>query len=168
MRRLFWILLAVCTLLTGCRQRVEYTTVEIKDPVRHYYPILRGQELVIIGKLTNTGSIPLVIEDVQPSCGCIVTDFKGRMMIPPGQFMFVTIRYDSKKNVGKVEHAVRFWGNILPDGMAQLRFDVNVVPDASYHHDYEELYENSLSASELRDLVTGTGSETGLGYYTDL
>ena len=52
--------------------------------------------------------------------------------------------------------------------MAQLRFDVNVVPDASYHHDYEELYENSLSASELRDLVTGTGSETGLGYYTDL
>lgn len=168
MRRLFWILLAFCTLLTGCRQRVEYTTVEIKDPVRHYYPILRGQELVIIGKLTNTGSIPLVIEDVQPSCGCIVTDFKGRMMIPPGQFMFVTIRYDSKKNVGKVEHAVRFWGNILPDGMAQMRFDVNVVPDASYHHDYEELYENSLSASELRDLVTGTGSETGLGYYTDL
>lgn len=168
MRRFIWILLALCTLLTGCRQRVEYTTVEIKDPVRHYYPILRGQELLIIAKLTNTGNIPLVIEDVQPSCGCIVTDFKGRTMVPPGKFMFVSIRYDSKKNVGQVDHAVRFWGNIQPDGMAQLRFDVNVVPDASYHHDYEELYENSLSASELRDLVTGTGSETGLGYYTDL
>ena len=105
MRRFIWILLALCTLLTGCRQRVEYTTVEIKDPVRHYYPILRGQELLIIAKLTNTGNIPLVIEDVQPSCGCIVTDFKGRTMVPPGKFMFVSIRYDSKKNVGQVDHA---------------------------------------------------------------
>lgn len=166
-RRLFWVFLALCALLTGCRQKLEYTTVELKDPVRHYYPILRGQELTIIGKLTNTGEKPLVVQDVQPSCGCIVTDFKGAVMIPPGQFMFVTIRYDSKKNVGKVEHSVRFWGNIYPDGMAQMRFDVNVVPDASYHHDYEELYENSLPAQTLRDLVTGTGAETGLGYYVD-
>ena len=166
-RRLIFILFAICALLTSCKQKMEYTTVEIKDPVRHYYPILRGQELIIIGKLTNTGDKPLLIQDVQPSCGCIVTDFKGKILIPPGQFMYVTIRYDSKKNVGKVEHSVRFWGNILPDGMAQLRFDVNVVPDASYHHDYEELYENSLSARELRDLVSGIGAETGLGYYVD-
>lgn len=167
-KRFILILIVLCALLTACRQKMEYTTVELTDPVRHYYPILRGQELIIIGKLTNTGDKPLLVQDVQPSCGCMVTDFKGRVLVPPGQFMFVTIRYDSKKNVGKVEHSVRFWGNIYPDGMAQMRFDVNVVPDASYHHDYEELYENSLTGQEMRDLVSGIGAETGLGYYVDL
>ena len=168
MKRRLILLLLLCVVLPGCNQRLEYTSVELKDPVRHYYPILQGQELMIITKLTNTGDVPLVVEDVQPSCGCIATDFKGKTMIPPGQFMFVTIRYDSKKNVGKVEHAVRFWGNIRPDGMAMMRFDVNVVPDANYHRDYEELYEEDKSAGGLRDLITGTGTETGLGYYTDL
>ena len=55
-KRFIFILFAVCALLTSCKQKMEYTTVEIKDPVRHYYPILRGQELIIIGKLTNTAA----------------------------------------------------------------------------------------------------------------
>ncbi len=168
MKRFILIILLAVAALAGCRQKLEYTTVELADPVRHYYPILQGQELTIIAKLTNTGEVPLLVEDVQPSCGCMVTDFKGDVMVPPDQSMFVTVRYSSYKNVGKVEHSLRFWGNIKPDGMAELRFDVNVVPDANFHRDYEELYQENLPAASLRDLVTGTGSETGLGYYTDL
>ena len=162
----------LCIILTlglcSCHTKLGLTTVELADPVRHYYPILQGQELTVIAKLTNTGDTPLVITDVQPSCGCITTDFKGDTMIPPDQYMYVTIKYDSNKNVGLVEHSVRFWGNIEPDGMAQMRFDVNIVPDANYHHDYEELHDKSQTGGVLKDLVTGTGQDTGLGYYTDL
>lgn len=167
MRRI--ILFAILALsLSSCHGKLGLTTVELADPIRHYYPILQGQELTIIAKLTNTGEEPLVVTDIQPSCGCITTDFKGDTMIPPGQYLYVTIKYDSNKNVGLVEHAVRFWGNISPDGMAQMRFDVNVVPDANYHHDYEELYDKDQFGGTLKDLVTGTGRDTGLGYYTDL
>ena len=161
---IIFLILALCS----CSRRLGLTSVELADPVRHYYPILRGQELIVIAKLTNTGDTPLVVTDVQPSCGCITTDFKGDTMIPPGQSMYVTMKYDSKKNVGLVEHSVRFWGNIEPDGMAQMRFDVNVVPDANYHHDYEELYDKEQFGGTLKDLVNGTGRDTGLGYYTDL
>ena len=167
MKRFFPILL-LALLLCGCTHKVAYTTVSIKDPIRHDYPILRGQELTLAVRVDNTGKVPLVIKDIQSSCGCIVVDSGGEKVVPPDRFIYVLLRYDSRKNVGKVEHAVRFWGNILPAGMAEMRFDVNVVPDANYHHDYEELVEKDRRKElTIRDFVDGVNSETGLGYYVD-
>ena len=163
------ILLYICFLaaLMSCTNRVAYTTVEIKDPVRHYYPILQGQDLLVMVRISNTGKVPLVIKDIQPSCGCIILENDHEIVVPPGRSIFASMKYDSRKNVGKVEHTVRFWGNILPQGMAEMRFDVNVVPDASYHHDYEEMYDQNESMKKLKDFVDGTNGEHGLGYYVD-
>ena len=166
MKRVLLLLLSLLALV-GCSRKVQYTTVEIKDPVRHYYPILQGQELTVMIRIQNKGKVPLVVKDIQPSCGCIILESDHEMVVPPERSMMVTLKYDSRKNVGKVEHAIRFWGNISPSGMAEMRFDVNVVPDASYHHDYEELFDKTTNAQRIRDLVDGTGSETGLGYYVD-
>ena len=161
------IYIGILLLMLSCTNRVAYTTVDIKDPVRHYYPILQGQELLVMVRITNTGKVPLVVKDVQPSCGCIILESERELVVPPGRFVFTSLRYDSRKNVGKVEHSIRFWGNIQPAGMAEMRFDVNVVPDASYHHDYEEMYDQAESMKKLKDFVDGTNGELGLGYYTD-
>lgn len=165
MKRTILILSAMLALLS-CTGRIEYTTVEIRDPVRHYYPILQGQELTVTVRLDNTGKVPLVIRDIQPSCGCIVLDGDDNLVVPPERFLFVTLRYDSRKNVGKVEHSIRFWGNIKPEGMAEMRFDVNVVPDASYHKDYEEMFDKEASAQRYKDWIDGS-APTGRGYYVD-
>ena len=161
------VIIAFLLVLMSCSSRVAYTTVDIKDPVRHYYPILQGQELLVMVRITNTGKVPLVVKDIQPSCGCIVIESDQELVVPPGRFVFTSLKYDSRKNVGKVEHTVRFWGNISPSGMAEMRFDVNVVPDASYHHDYEEMYDQNESMKKLKDFVDGTNGEHGLGYYVD-
>ena len=166
MKRFFLLLLSLIA-LAGCTRKVQYTTVEIKDPVRHYYPILQGQELTVMVRLNNLGKVPLVIKDIQPSCGCIVLESDHEMVVPPERFMVVTLKYDSRKNVGKVEHAIRFWGNISPGGMAELRFDVNVVPDASYHHDYEEMYDKDESMGRLKAYLEENGMDSSLGYYVD-
>lgn len=150
---------------SSCKSDVGYTTIHIEDSIRHYYPILQGQELKIALKIDNTGEHPLVVRDIQTSCGCVTTDFTGRTIIPPGRHMFVTIVYDSNKNSGWVEHTVRFWGNMEPDGRAIMKFDVNIVPDANNHYDYEQLFD--MNRAKLKDLVDGIGTETGLGYYTD-
>ena len=152
-------------LFTACKSNVDMTTIEIRDSVRHYYPILQGQELKISVRIDNTGTNPLIMRDIQTSCGCVTTDFNGKTIIPPGRHMFVNIVYDSNKNTGWAEHTVRFRGNIEPNGMAIMKFDVNIVPDANYHHDYEELFDQNRA--KLKDWVDGTGTETGLGYYTD-
>ncbi len=161
--------LLLLTLLTlvGCSRKVQFTTVEIKDPVRHYYPILQGQELSVMVKIYNKGKVPLVVRDIQPSCGCIILESDHEMVVPPESSMMVTLRYDSRKNVGKVEHAIRFWGNISPSGMAEMRFDVNVVPDASYHHDYEEMYDKEKSDRLLKKFYEDSETDNALGYYVD-
>ena len=169
MKRILLIsLFALTALLTACSEEVPFTEVEVTDPVRHYYPILQGSQLDISVQLINKGDSPLVIRDIQPSCGCILSKISedGELVVPPGQPIIISLTYDSKKNVGRVEHTIRFWGNIKPDGVAQLRFDVNVVPDANYHHDYEELYSESnggIDLSDTADIVPGSRR----GYYVD-
>ena len=166
MKRVLLLLLTLLTLV-GCSRKVQFTTVEIKDPVRHYYPILQGQELSVMVKIYNKGKVPLVVRDIQPSCGCIILESDHEMVVPPESSMMVTLRYDSRKNVGKVEHAIRFWDNISPNGMAEMRFDVNVVPDASYHHDYEEMYDKEKSDRLLKKFYEASETDSALGYYVD-
>ena len=71
---------------------------------------------------------------------------------------------NSIKNVGEVVHRIRIFGNMLPNGKAELKFDVNVVPDADYTRDYEELYQDFNTKNGIvREMVDGKESE--LGYY---
>lgn len=159
--------LVILTLAAAsCSKRVQPTSVEVKDPVRHYFPILQGQSLEMMFPVTNTGENPLVISDIQTSCGCIVVDRKSRIIIPPGRSQHIRMTYNSNKNVGAVTHTVRIYGNILPAGVLKLKFDVNVVPDAAYTRDYEELYrEYNLKNGIVKELVDGRESQ--LGYYVD-
>lgn len=142
--------------LTSCKKKVGVTTVEVEDPVRHYYPVVAGDELSLTYRLTNVGTEPLVIDDVQPSCGCIVADVPDGI-VPPGDDLLLRFTYDSSKNVGYVRHVVRLFGNIVPDGVVSLVFDVNVVPPSDNVPDYEERHRATLSASERSDG----------GYYVD-
>ena len=90
MRRLILICTALL-LVMGCTTRVPFTTIDIKDPIRHYYPILRGQDLTVIVRINNTGKYPLVIKDIQPSCGCIILESDHEMVVPPERFMYVSL-----------------------------------------------------------------------------
>lgn len=158
--------LLCCTLLTGCKKRISMTTVEVPDSIRHYYPVIAGQELNLVYDLTNTGDQPLIIRDIQPSCGCIVTMPESRMVLPEKTIRLKFV-YQSAKNIGYVQHVIRIYGNIEPKGMAKLVFDVNVVPHADYTRDYEELYKEAVERNELiKGKVDGEVNEQG--YYVDI
>ena len=158
--------LLCCTLLTGCKKRISMTTVEVPDSIRHYYPVIAGQELNLVYDLTNTGDQPLIIRDIQPSCGCIVTMPESRMVLPEKTIRLKFV-YQSAKNIGYVQHVIRIYGNIKPKGMAKLVFDVNVVPHADYTRDYEELYKEAVERNELiKGKVDGEVNEQG--YYVDI
>lgn len=160
------VLLLAAMLVSSCSKRVQPTSVEVKDPVRHYFPILQGQKLELMFPVTNTGENPLVIHEIQTSCGCLVADRKSRIIVPPERTQHIRLTYDSNKNVGAVEHTVWIYGNILPAGVLKLRFDVNVVPDAAYTRDYEELFrEYNLKNGIVKELVDGKEAEKG--YYVD-
>ena len=160
------VLLVAAVLVSSCSKRVRPTSVEAKDPVRHYFPILQGQTLDLIFPVTTTGDNPLVLHEIQTSCGCIIADRKSRIIVPPGRTQHIRLTYNSNKNVGAVDHTIWVYGNILPAGVLKLRVDVNVVPDAAYTRDYEELYrEYNIRNGIVKELVDGKESEQG--YYID-
>ena len=151
--------------LGSCRKNIGMTTVHVPDSVRHYYPVLAGEILNLSFLLENTGDQPLIIRDIQTSCGCIVPELDTHMLLP-GKQVRLLFKYESAKNVGYVDHTIRIYGNIKPTGICKLKFDINVVTHADYTRDYEELYKEAVERSNIiRGLVDGDESEKG--YWTD-
>ncbi len=151
--------------LPSCKKKVNMTTIEVEDQDRHYYPILQGEELDLNYGVTNLGDDPLIIKEIQTSCGCMVVNDNLPIVIMPHKKGYIHVKYNSIKNIGLVKHYIYCYGNIAETGRAELRFDVHVVPDADYTRDYEELYR------EYRNLhgIVGDAVEGDIqrGYYVD-
>lgn len=163
------VLSALAVLLSGlsaCSRKVGPTTIEVVDSLRHYYPIVAGEELMLSYYVKNVGKEPFVIDDIQPSCGCIAVD-DDEEVIPPGDSLLMHFTYDSVKNIGYVRHTIRIFGNASPRGVVNLVFDVNVVPPSVESPDYEEqYYEERRKGGDIEDAVNGKSSEKG--YYVDI
>lgn len=159
------LVLALLSLTASCDKKIMPTALVVDDSIRHYYPIVAGEKLYFSYVVRNIGDSPLLLDDVQPSCGCIVSKLNATI-IPPHDTLTLSFTFDSSKNVGYVRHAIRLYGNILPKGMASLIFDVNVVPPSDHDPDYEEVFhEKKVSEGGVEELVDGKPSEKG--YYVD-
>ncbi len=141
--------------------------MEVEDNDRHYYPILAGQQKDLSFKLKNVGKNPLMITDIITSCGCLkVDEGTGAFTVPPGKERILTLSYNSAKNIGYVKHYITLYGNFEEALYKELVFDINVVPNALYTKDYEELYSDEISAEGgFKELVDGDANNKG--YYMD-
>lgn len=142
---LIWIAVigAVATtylILSRWEKTLSPTTMEIKDSIRHYYPIVLGDELSITCEIKNTGNEPLSITDIQPSNFSISLESDMPGLLPPGSKHELSFIFHSEKNVGYAEHTIRFFGNIAPEGVAELTFDTHIVRPSIDETDYEEVY----------------------------
>ena len=147
---------------TACTKRVRPTYITVADSIRHYYPVVSGEVLDLTYVVRNEGDDPFLIDDIQPSCGCIDAP-KDIDAIPPHDSITLKFSFDTTKNIGYVRHSIRLFGNVLPRGMAVLTFDVNVVPPSFDQPDYEEVH-SQRRANNVEELVDGKSSEKG--YYT--
>lgn len=143
------------------------TVMEVEDNNRHYYPILAGEMKDVAFNLKNTGDNPLIITDIITSCGCLKVDgSSGMFTIPPGKERILTLSYNSAKNIGYVKHYITLYGNFEDSLFKELIFDINVVPNALYTKDYEELYADEIRKNGgIKEMVDGTTANKG--YYVD-
>ncbi|MFT4800920.1 MAG: hypothetical protein ACI93N_000685 [Flavobacteriaceae bacterium] len=168
MKKIYWIfcftlIFFSCDLRKPNIENVERTKIEIFEPERHYYPILRGSELTTAYKFYNRGNNPLIIYDVQASCGCIDVDFPSNS-IGKDDFGFITVDYDSAKNIGYVEFYITIVANTEKNIFNTIKFDLTVVTSPHYTKDYEEIYLDRRKAT-LKGEVDG--DLTQQGYFTD-
>lgn len=131
----------IVNLLISCNNKEnELTTISVEDPIRHYHPVVQGEIVDIVYKITNTGNGLLELKDILASCGCIVVEEKSNVVIPEGKEGYIHLQYNSNKNAGYVKHYVYLYGNIKDTNVVELAFDINVVQNSSHSKDYEELY----------------------------
>lgn len=139
MKRIYIILLLLPAFLCiSCRKEIGGTNVRIKDPVRHYIPLLQGDDLQMIWRLYNDGPNPLIISDIQPACSAIRLISEQPSLIPVGDSAIMVFVYSSEENINLAKHTIRVFGNIMPDGVAEMAFDVSVVRPTPNHSDFEE------------------------------
>jgi hypothetical protein len=157
-------LLMILVVVISCDFKENLVDVEIVDPVRHYYPVVQGQELNILIELKNKSNAPFKITDILTSCGCVIVKKGAFEVIPAQSTGYIELIYNSNKNIGLVNHFIYIYGNLNKLAKLEADFDVHVVPDALYTPDYEELYRREVEENGgTKNSVEG--EENTKGYY---
>lgn len=159
---------AVALPFFSCKKKnLREAEVVITDPDRHYYPVIQGEILPINYEIENVSDNPLVVQEIQTSCGCLVPFDDLPIMVLPNNKNTIRMAYNSIKNTGHVQHQIYLYGNFTDSAYRQLNFDTNVVPPADYTRDYEVLYHEQMEKGNknIQDIVDGNSVEKG--YYTD-
>jgi hypothetical protein len=97
-------------------ERTEYDFGQIKE----------GEKVAYTYKFTNTGTAPLIVQSVQPSCGCTAPDW-SKEPIPVNGTGFVKVEFDSNGKQGIQNKVVTVNANTWPKSLV-LRFKAQVNP----------------------------------------
>src|SRR5690242_10505868 len=103
----------------------QLTSVQWIDSVRDFGRIIEGQKLAISFRFRNTGDKPLVIESVQPACGCTVADYP-KQPLKPGEEGEITGEFNSEGREGQQHKEITVTTN-TPTHAQQLVFEVTVA-----------------------------------------
>lgn len=116
MKRLlsFFIVLLLMASVYSCRSRktvtrIPGTVVEISDSILRspVYDTFRlgklkhGEQVIKEFSLRNAGGIPVVISDIDSDCGCIVTRYDKRPVMPE-ELLPLSVSFDSRGYRGYV------------------------------------------------------------------
>src|SRR5450432_3517604 len=78
---------------------MDSTTIQWLDSTRDFGKIEEGQKLDVSFRFKNTGDKPLVIDRVQPSCGCTVAD-QSKDPVAPGAEGQIKAVFNSEGHLG--------------------------------------------------------------------
>jgi hypothetical protein len=104
----------------------EVTTVQWLDSVQNFGKVTDGEKVMITFHFKNTGDKPLIISNVQASCGCTVPS-KPEAPIAPGAEGKITAEFNSEGRVGKASKNITVSAN-TKEGVVNLLFEGEVLP----------------------------------------
>jgi hypothetical protein len=76
--------------------------------------ITEGSVIKYVYKFKNTGAVPLVIADIQTSCGCTITEWQ-HTPIASGASSEVKAQFNSEGKNGAQEKPIRVIANTMPN-----------------------------------------------------
>jgi len=101
------------------------TTIEWYDSAKNLGKISQGQKLQIAFRFKNSGKNPLIIQAVNPSCGCTVANFP-KEPIAPGKEGEITGEFDSQGRQGLQHKELTVIANTEGNSEHKLTFEVDI------------------------------------------
>jgi len=134
--------------------------IDIAEKIKDFGVVAKGERLLAVYEVRNTGQAPLQITQVRPTCGCTVADYDRE--IPPGGTGKIRAEVETSSFSGPISKAVIVFSNdpINPQVnlvvKAEIRSFIEVFPKALI------VFKNIMAgeaATEKLKLVSADGSD---------
>ncbi len=126
MKRLIFVLLAMgsSVFLFG---QVKGPSITWEKSTHDFGELVQGDKIEYTFKFKNTGTEPLIITNVQVTCGCTTPKGWARDPISPGQTGEITVGFNSLGKFGKQNKVVTVISNAVNAEEGQISFTANVI-----------------------------------------
>jgi len=88
--------------------------------------IHQGDQVEHVFSFENSGDAPLVLTNVQTTCGCTAPKWP-RQPIPPGQKGEITVKFNSAGKIGKQHKVIKIISNAKTP-VTQISITTNILP----------------------------------------
>ena len=99
---------------SATQQSEKQPTITFDKTEHDFGTLLQGEVVTYSFHFTNTGNAPLLLSNVNTSCGCTVADF-SREPIAPGKDGYIKATYDSKGHHGFQTRSLTVVANTNPN-----------------------------------------------------
>ncbi len=130
------------TFMVYCAWAQEATTEAVSGPVitfeetaHEFGDIQQGDVVEHIFAFENTGTEPLIITNVQTTCGCTAPSWP-RDPIAPGQVNEIKVRFNSAGKMGRQNKVITIISNATTSS-SQIKIVTNVLPKEAIAADGE-------------------------------
>lgn len=107
-------------------QKVTGPVITLEKNTHDFGDIYQGDKVEQVFKFTNTGNEPLMITNIQISCGCTTPQWPHEP-IPPGGKGEITIGFNSAGKMGKQNKVLPIISNAVNSDEAKITFTTNVL-----------------------------------------
>ncbi len=126
MKKIFLALL-VSVAFQASAQTSSGPVITWEKPTHDFGDITQGEKVEHTFKFTNTGDSPLVITNVQVTCGCTTPKGWTRDPIPPGEESEIILGFNSAGKYGRQKKIITIVSNAVNPEGAQIVFFANVL-----------------------------------------
>lgn len=131
MKKVFALLLgiALTTMVVAQEEKKEDKPgprITFEEDSHDFGEITQGDQVEHTFVFENTGTEPLILTNVNTTCGCTVPKWP-RQPIPPGQKAEIQVKFNSTGKMGKTTKVVKIISNAV-DPITQVTITTNILP----------------------------------------
>jgi len=108
-------------------QKANGPVITFEKKTHDFGDIAQGDKVEETFKFTNTGTEPLIITNVQVTCGCTTPKGWPRDPVAPGGKGEITVAFNSTGKIGKQNKTVTVISNASNADGGQITFSTNVL-----------------------------------------